>query len=104
MPDYHATTFSIELDGIIDEIGNHLLQAARVGVNHRVSLDPVIQDYLSRRRARRQCCKDIVYDRMQLNLFRFYRYVSRFDSAQLENIVDQVLHPRGVSPNNREKA
>jgi hypothetical protein len=94
----------IEFDGVVNQVGEHLFEAAAIGVDGGGGLDFVAQGDAPLCCAGGERGRHIFNERTQSDVVRLDRDCSGFDGGQFQNVVNQVMHARGVFANDGEEA
>src|SRR5690349_2878490 len=92
-----------ELDPVVDQVREHLFEPARVCIDHHVRIYFVLQCNTLCCRLRVQRIANVLDQLMQLNRRGPKCHVPTFDRSQLQYVVYQTLHARGVLANDREE-
>src|SRR5207247_9556023 len=104
MPDRDSAAFAIELNCVVDSIPEHLDEPMRVSENFGFLIDEIVDGNLSSRGGCREARDNVLDQRIKLNDFRFHLYVSGFDRAQFQNVIDKVVYAVRILLNDGKEA
>ena len=86
--DSDAATLSIELDGVVDQVRKHLLQATRIGVHGYGSRDFIYDLYISGGSFGSHCVHHVSDNCIKFSLLRSNLNVAGFDRAEFQDVID----------------
>src|SRR6267143_1078439 len=104
MSNRDSAAFAIELNCVVDQVREHLDEPMRVSENFGLLIDEIVDGNLPSRGGRGEA-RDTIFDhRIKLSGFRFQLYVSGFDRAQFQNVIDEAMHAVGILLNDGKEA